>query len=278
MAKEPYPALIAEDFELTTWMAIGASIYAVMVWVLPFWISVPLPILFLVTRTIKTVLMSKGILSPPSSDTLPGRYTAKIPGPYGRGQGGVVCFILGARINHPMGRAAPGIYEVDKMYRSAWREAAGNRDKYGYLGKSSMLVASEEKGGITFLWLTYWKTLEGLRDFAAGDSHRTVQMQWLAKQYPYLGIMHETYHSPSGSWENIYHDFQPFGLGSTKYAVETDPSTKEGGVETDEKGRPLSTPLISAKGRSMRSMFARMGRYEDINVAKWNPEQGLFDE
>jgi hypothetical protein len=74
-------------------------------------------------------------------------------------------------------------------------------------------MGSQEHGGMTMVWITYWKNLEGLRDFAAGDAHRALQMPWLASAYPYLGIMHETFLVPKGNWETIYHNFQPFGMG-----------------------------------------------------------------
>jgi hypothetical protein len=81
------------------------------------------------------------------------------------------------------------------------------------LGKTSTLAGTQEQAGATMVWLTYWKTPEGLRDFAASDAHRALQIPWLAKKYPYLGIMHETYYAPKKNWETIYHDFQPFGMG-----------------------------------------------------------------
>jgi hypothetical protein len=38
-------------------------------------------------------------------------------------------------------------------------------------------------------------------------------MPWLKKEYPYLGIMYETFYAGQGNWETVYRDFQPFGMG-----------------------------------------------------------------
>ena len=33
------------------------------------------------------------------------------------------------------------------------------------------------------------------------------------ERFKQIGIMHETYEVPKGNWENVYHNFRPFGLG-----------------------------------------------------------------
>lgn len=86
-------------------------------------------------------------------------------------------------------------------------------------------MGTEEEGGVTMVWLTYWKTPEGLRDFAASEAHRALQTPYLAKKYPYLGIMHETFYTPNGNWETIYHDFQPFGMGELYILIPIIPTT-----------------------------------------------------
>ena len=67
--------------------------------------------------------------------------------------------------------------------------------------------------GITTFWLSYWKDLKGLQEFATSSAHRVGQNAYLAKKLPYMGILHETYHSPKGSWETIYDNVPPLGLG-----------------------------------------------------------------
>lgn len=91
--------IILDDFQMTTWLAMGALIFAVMVHYLAFWVAIQFPILLLSIRIVKTMLISKGVISAPPSNTLPGRYTTQIPESKGEKQKGVVMFVLGARIN-----------------------------------------------------------------------------------------------------------------------------------------------------------------------------------
>ena len=65
------------------------------------------------------------------------------------------------------------------------------------------------------IWLSYWKDINHLRAFAYGDAHRTGWDWYNAfKGHPHIGIMHEIYSAPKGHWENVYHNFRPFGLGT----------------------------------------------------------------
>jgi hypothetical protein len=78
-----------------------------------------------------------------------------------------------------MGRLAPGFLEAGKIFTKMWRECGTNREKYGcefpllldnqsasstntgisVLGKTSTLMGSQEKGGMTMVWITYWKDI-----------------------------------------------------------------------------------------------------------------------
>ena len=70
-------------------------------------------------------------------------------------------------------------------------------------------------GGNVLVTISYWKSIEHLHAFAHGPTHRLGWDWWAAqnKKYPHIGIMHETYGVPTGAWENIYQNFQPFGMG-----------------------------------------------------------------
>ena len=63
--------------------------------------------------------------------------------------------------------------------------------------------------------ISYWKDLASLQAFANGPTHRAGWDWWigLGKKYPHIGIMHEVYAVPKHHWENIYVNFQPFGMG-----------------------------------------------------------------
>lgn len=57
--------------------------------------------------------------------------------------------------------------------------------------------------------------MESLQAFAQGPAHRAGWDWWdrTLKQQPHLGIRHEVYAAPRGHWENVYVNFQPFGMG-----------------------------------------------------------------
>ena len=82
------------------------------------------------------------------------------------------------------------------------------------LGKANTMPMATA-GGNALMTISYWKDIEHLHAFAHGPTHRLGWDWWAAenKKYPHLGIMHETYAVPEGGWENIYHNFQPFGMG-----------------------------------------------------------------
>ncbi len=83
------------------------------------------------------------------------------------------------------------------------------------LGRTATLFDTSDGEGITTFWISYWKDLKGLQEFAASSAHRLGQNAYIAKKFPYMGVMHETYHSPKGSWETIYDNLPPLGLGKS---------------------------------------------------------------
>lgn len=137
----------------------------------------------------------------------------------------------------PLGKLAPGNAEIDFMFKNMWAEAEKNREKWscelfyhhdlcshllvypdGFdlwldLGRTATLFDISDKEGITTFWISYWKDLKGLQEFSTSSSHRLGQNAYLKKKFPYMGIMHETYHSPKGCWETIYDNMPPLGLG-----------------------------------------------------------------
>ena len=84
------------------------------------------------------------------------------------------------------------------------------------IGRTATLFDISDGEGITTFWISYWKDLKGLQKFATSSAHRLGQNAYLTNKFPYMGIMHETYHSPKGSWETIYDNIPPLGLGESK--------------------------------------------------------------
>ena len=93
--------LRADDFRITTWIAIGALITSLTTLCLPPRLTISIPLFVLLSRLLHTYLQVRGILTKPSNK-LSGRWTARVPRDYdsmagSEDNGGVVIFILGAR-------------------------------------------------------------------------------------------------------------------------------------------------------------------------------------
>lgn len=67
--------------------------------------------------------------------------------------------------------------------------------------------------------MSYWRDLEGLHAFARSNAHMLGQTGWNNGKYPYVGIMHETYHAPKGHHEAIYGNFRRWGMGELSLAM-----------------------------------------------------------
>lgn len=79
-----------------------------------------------------------------------------------------------------------------------------------------MLTSCGDEEGFTFVWLTYWRDIKGLHEFAKCTAHRAGQKAYVDdKKFPYMGIMHELYFARKGSTETLYHNFPPFGMGKS---------------------------------------------------------------
>ena len=90
---------------------------------------------------------------------------------------------------------------------------------YSDLGRTATLFDISDGEGLTTFWISYWKDLKGLQAFATSSAHRIGQDAYIAKKFPYMGVMHETYHSPKGSWETVYDNVPPLGLGESKLSI-----------------------------------------------------------
>lgn len=84
---------VPDDFRITTWLAMGAFIYAIATWLLPYKTLLLLLLILLAFRGLYTLFSTRR-----PSNTLWGRYTTQIPAKVSENQA-VVVFVLAARIN-----------------------------------------------------------------------------------------------------------------------------------------------------------------------------------
>ncbi|KAL9105667.1 MAG: hypothetical protein Q9187_008671 [Circinaria calcarea] len=253
--------IIRDSFSLTTWLLAGACLQSLLALLLPTRVAL-LPAVILVTvRLINGALITRGYIRNPYLDgTFRGRSMVPMPGETElasekSSNKEMVVFIVGASSNHPLGIFAPGFKELGDLFQNMWIDAEADRAKSGYLGKTSTLMAIEHGAGTTILTISYWQSMAHLQAFANSPVHRLGLNWWTKnhKEYPHIGIMHETYVVPWGNWENIYDNFHPIGMGQT---VPFAQQSEKGG------NGPASTtsPLVEVKGAKWKSLAGRMGR------------------
>ncbi|KAI4129406.1 MAG: hypothetical protein LQ338_002246 [Usnochroma carphineum] len=274
----------------TTWLLIGGCLQCLLALVLPLRLIILLAALLLAIRlALSTRKTDKPLQSalPFQRDIRKGRWTAQIPHEDGsvvqRGsETEVVVFVVGASSSQyassllefqsaglgeltpdysPMKLQTPEFKQLTQYFRGMWDEVESDRQKWGFLGRSSPLVGSTPAASTTVITLSYWKNLASLHDFALSPAHRAGWNWWnrTIKDHGHMGIMHEVYAAPKGHWENIYVNFRPFGMGQMQF-VDVD-----AGAEEEGNGVPkerLKGPLIEAKGGRWGSMVGRMSRAE----------------
>lgn len=126
------------------------------------------------------------------------RVTAELPGPF-------VVFLIGARINQPWKVWAwlPVVRAMPRMLRELQAQPE--------LG----LLAAQGSGTTM---TQYWRSLEHLYAYAQSRDHAHLPAwrafnQTARSAGPAVGIWHETYVAQPGSYETVYVNMPPFGLG-----------------------------------------------------------------
>lgn len=128
-----------------------------------------------------------------------------------------VVFIIGVRINKwpSIHRWLPVVRAMTPMIK----ELYANKE----LGFLSMEMSCTLRS-ITLI--QYWRSFDDLMSYAKGEKHmkawRNFYQRAAASQA--VGIYHETYTVPAGSYESIYVNMPAFGLAKAKGSI---PVTKE---------------------------------------------------
>jgi hypothetical protein len=129
-----------------------------------------------------------------------GRMFASVEGDY-------VVFLIGMRINSfwKINKWFPAILEMPKMLK----ELFANKE-HGFL-------AAESWFGRTTIMVQYWRSFEHLEKYARDKSlnHYPAWKRFnqRTRSSKAVGVWHETYKAGAGSYENIYVNMPPFGLG-----------------------------------------------------------------
>ncbi|HEY0791884.1 MAG TPA: DUF4188 domain-containing protein [Chthoniobacterales bacterium] len=122
-------------------------------------------------------------------------------------EGEFCVFLIGMRINHPL-----KVYQWLPVFRAMPRmlQELSQHPELGYLGGHFW-------PGRTLISLQYWRSFNHLTEYASSKS-RAHLPAWGAFTRQIgnsgdVGIWHETYVIAPGSYEAIYHNMPPFGLG-----------------------------------------------------------------
>ncbi|KAF1841937.1 uncharacterized protein K460DRAFT_319507 [Cucurbitaria berberidis CBS 394.84] len=261
-----FHALIRDQFSILTWLLLGASIQALASAFLPYRnIVLVLPILLILSYKFTTTLLTlSGILSNPRMESvIPKRTSIVLPDekriPNSIGGSTVCAIILGVVSNHPLGMFGPGFKGVGDRFDAMIEELSRDATKHGFLGTSAWLGASERTTSNEYMSIVYFENEGYLHAFAHGPLHSEALRWWRAteKEHGHLGIMHEVFSCPKKSWEGIYINYQPTGLGTT---------AKEVTSETGQKS--WVNPLVRVSGNKLLYSKGRMGR--SVGEKEWD--------
>ncbi|EON60919.1 hypothetical protein W97_00129 [Coniosporium apollinis CBS 100218] len=250
---------IRDQFTISTWLSLGA-ILQTAAYMLIGRLSL-LPAFALVTyRILDTFLMTVGVKHNPGMDgVILNKFAAAFPdaeGKFGKkpARDGVVCFLIGARCNHPLGLLGYGYKDLGKFFEATTEACEAHADEYGLLGLSSWISNGERATGNEIMTVMYFKDVEGLHKFAHGPSHRKGWEWWNKnlRKLPHLSIWHEVFAAPAGHWEGIYANSHPTGLGATATRVEL-PASEKGSAET-----AWFSPIVDARKGVLKTSAGRM--------------------
>ena len=145
---------------------------------------------------------------------------------------------------------------------------AERSDEFGYLGSSSWLNDNDESSRNEVMTLFYFRNREDIMKFAHSEHHRKVWKYWNdnAKNFHHMGISHEVYEAPAGSWEAIYLNYKPSGILATTFKA---PNEKTGEEE-------WTSPVVSAAKGKYFTHDGRIGRGDGSEHNRYAGQSGYF--
>src|SRR5690349_3951986 len=142
--------MIRDQFNIATWLSIGAVTQASAYTLLPYRnIVTILPVvLFLAYKITFTACVAAGVIPNPRMATVNPYRTGPIyPDEKGvqerAGDNQMCAILLGVVSNHPLGMLGPGFKRVGKEFDDMVRQMSADATRYGYLGHSAWLNASD---------------------------------------------------------------------------------------------------------------------------------------
>ena len=248
------------NFTLATLLLAGACLQATLFLILPSFRYAAFPAFFLLGMKILDALMIhyKIRSNPYMKDVFLGRRAAFVPDRNGAitdERQKVTILLLGAKSNHPFGLFEPGFMKLGQWLEAMTAQFDGPDSPKGFLGQTAW-ERKDERGARELNFISYWRSIEDLHEFAHSPLHREAWAWWekTLKQHDFIGINHEIFQADPGQWENVYVNFQPTGLSASTVLRKGD--KLEGGTVDDE----WITPLVDARRGKLAKSSARLGR------------------
>ena len=258
--------LVRNSLSLSSVLLVGGILQSVLAFFVPSYYVLLPALAILLGRLTYTALVTFHLLpNPYLKDSILSRAAAQVPDADGnfsdRGANEkVVCFHLGSKYNHPMGFFAPNVKELADRFEVMNKELDANLGNNGYLGGSAF-YSPTPNGAMEMTFISYWRSIEAIHEFAYGPAHRSGWDWWnalTAKESKHIGINHEIFAAGPGQWEAIYINHQPTLLGATTYLKKGDKMV--GGTVDDQYIRGL----MDARKGTLKSSAGRLG---------WQPER-----
>lgn len=263
--------VLSDHYSFTLWLLVGGSLQIILGLLLRNCYAWAPVLLLLLLRGLRTTAISLGLQRNPYLEHVRFSRTApQIPDADGHfdaniGAENVTVFLLGFKVNHPLGILAPHIHTINELNIRMWKELEETAPDSGYYG-SSEWTCRDPRGALEVLTISYWRSIEDVHRFAYGPVHRKTWDYWNShhKDLSHLGISHEMYEVPRHKWEGVYLNMQPTLLGANSYLRKGD---KFVGGQVDDMW--ISGLLDATKGK-LRTSAGRLGRdpkelYETFN-------------
>jgi heme-degrading monooxygenase HmoA len=252
---------ILNNFSVSSWLLLGGCLFLPIAIFLPaLYILAPL-VLILLGRLAYTLLITFHIIpNPYLKNSILHRTAALVPDENGNfsdeaGAEPVVCFHLGAKYNHPLGIFAPNVKELGDHFEGMLKELDSSLGHQGFLG-GSFFYSPDRDGIMELTFISYWRTIDAIHNFAYGPLHRKAWEWWnglTQKESMHLGINHEIFAAGPHQWEAIYLNHQPTLLGACTYLRKGDKLV--GGTVPDT----YLNGLMDARKGKLRGSAGRLG-------------------
>jgi len=273
-------SVLRNQLSISSWLALGALLQCIL-FSLPgirnYLAALPTITLLLYRITLTFLQSYNYIQNPAAEGIIPGHTTTIFPPQSSSstandtttltpGANKICIVILGARSHHPLGIFALSFKAVGDHFRTLTAHLEANAASTGFLGASTSINASD--GGSTsnqLVTILYFRSKEDVSRFAHGAAHMTAwkwwgqaekeekqrkEKGWKGHGLDWVGLSHEVFEAERGSWEALYVNMKPTGLGATWAQI-------EGGKEEGE-GRAWKSPVVMANG-GLKTSKGRMG-------------------